>query len=157
MRYILDTRRCVDRRARSRNLPKIAARSRTLQQEGYLFEHHGAWFVRYRERVQRENGSIKLCQRAKMLGRVKDYPRASHIKPVLFEFMQRLNAGRSLPESNMALSEFVETVFVPYIQEKRASTRKGYAEIWQNHIRDRVGHIRLSRSEPFTLARCSRQ
>jgi integrase len=113
-------------------------------QEGYLFEHHGAWFVRYRERVQRENGSIKLCQRAKMLGRVKDYPRASHIKPVLVEFMQRLNAGRSLPESNMALSEFVETVFIPYIQEKRASTRKGYAEIWQNHIRDRVGHIRLS-------------
>ena len=113
-------------------------------QEGYLFEHHGAWFVRYRERVQRENGSIKLCQRAKMLGRVKDYPRESHIKPVLVEFMQRLNAGSSLPEGNMALSEFVETVFVPYIQEKRASTRKGYTEIWQNHIRDRVGHIRLS-------------
>jgi integrase len=30
-----------------------------------------------------------------------------------------------------------------YIEEKRASTRKRYTEIWNNHIRDRIGHIRL--------------
>jgi hypothetical protein len=31
----------------------------------------------------------------------------------------------------------------PNIEEKRASTKKGYEEIWNNHIRDRVGHIRM--------------
>jgi hypothetical protein len=25
----------------------------------------------------------------------------------------------------------------------RESTKKGYREIWNNHIRDRVGHIRM--------------
>ncbi len=37
------------------------------------------------------------------------------------------------------LREFVEKVY----EELRASTKKGYEEIWNNHISDRVGHIRL--------------
>jgi hypothetical protein len=42
-------------------------------QEGYLYKHHGSWFVRYRERVQREDGSIKLRQRAKRLAAVEEF------------------------------------------------------------------------------------
>jgi hypothetical protein len=30
-----------------------------------------------------------------------------------------------------------------YIEVKRASTKKGYENIGNNHIRDRVGHIRM--------------
>ena len=93
-----------------------------------------AWFVKYRVRVRQEDGSIKLRQRAKMLGRVADYPRESDILPVKIEFMQRLNAGGR---------EFVEKVYLPYIEELRASTKKGYAEIWNNYISNRVGHIRM--------------
>lgn len=43
----------------------------------------------------------------------------------------------------MTLMEFVEKVYLPYIEELRESTRKGYREIWNNHICGRVGHIRL--------------
>jgi integrase len=32
---------------------------------------------------------------------------------------------------------------LPFLEEKRASTKKGYEEIWKNHICDRVGKIRL--------------
>jgi integrase len=112
-------------------------------QDGCLYVDHAAWFVRYRVRVRQEDGSIKLKQRAKMLGRVADYPRESDIMPLKAEFMQRLNAGKFTPESSMELREFVERVYLPYIEELRASTKKGYQEIWKNHIFDRVGHIRL--------------
>jgi integrase len=112
-------------------------------QDGYLFVDHGAWFVRYRERVRQEDGSIKLKQRARKLGNVRDYPRESNIRPLLVEFTQRLNAGRFAPETSMTLKEFGEKIYLPYIQEKRASTKKGYAEIWKNHICDRVGYIRM--------------
>jgi len=112
-------------------------------QEGYLFKHHGAWFVRYRERVQMEDGSTKLRQRAKRLAAVKDYPTQSQVKPLLTQFMQRLNAGKQFADPSMTLQEFFERIYVPYIQEKRASTRKGYEEIWRNHVGDRVGHFRL--------------
>jgi integrase len=43
----------------------------------------------------------------------------------------------------MVLTEFVEKIYLPCIEELRESTKKGYREIWNNHISDRVGHIRL--------------
>jgi hypothetical protein len=46
-------------------------------QDGCLYADHAAWFVKYRVQVRQEDGSIKLKQRAKMLGRVADYPRES--------------------------------------------------------------------------------
>jgi integrase len=112
-------------------------------QDGYLYIHHGGWYVRYRARVRQENGSIKLRQRAKKLGSVTDYPHESNIMPLKAEFMNSLNAGKFTPEGSMILKEFVEKVYLPYTEELRASTKKGYREIWNNHICDRVGHIRM--------------
>jgi integrase len=44
----------------------------------------------------------------------------------------------------LPLSEFVETVYLPWAEaERRASTHKGYKEIWENHLLKRIGHIRL--------------
>ncbi|HEX2713647.1 MAG TPA: tyrosine-type recombinase/integrase [Candidatus Acidoferrales bacterium] len=112
-------------------------------QDGQLYVHHGAWFVRYRVRVRQEDGLTKLQQKAKKLGSVADYPLESQIMPLKTDFMHRLNAGKFTPESGMVLKEFVEKVYLPYIEELRESTKKGYWEIWNNHIRDRVGHIRM--------------
>jgi hypothetical protein len=112
-------------------------------QEGYLFVDHGAWFVRYRERARQEDGSIKLNQKARKLGTLKSYPRESNIKPLLREFMQRLNAGKFTPEASMTLREFVECFYLVFVEdEMRASTDKGYRESG-SHIRDRVGEIRV--------------
>lgn len=112
-------------------------------QDGCLYADNGAWFVKYRVRVQQEDGSTKLKQRAKMLGRLADYPRESDVMLLKTEFMQRINAGKFSPHGSMNLREFVEKVYLPYIEELRASTKKGYREIWNNHVSDRVGHIRL--------------
>ena len=105
--------------------------------------HRGSWYVRFRNRVRQEDGSIKLRQKAKKLGSVKDYPRKSQIMPMLAEFMQRVNAGKFMPKASMTLKEFVDKIYLVYIEGKRPSTKKGYAEIWKNHICDRVGHIQL--------------
>jgi len=112
-------------------------------QEGHLYARHGAWFVRYRERTRQFDGSIKDQQRAKKLGSIEDYPRESQIRPLFAEFMRKLNASTFTPETCMTLTDFVENFYLKYIEEKRASTKKGYTEIWNRHIRKRVGHIRL--------------
>ena len=112
-------------------------------QNGGLYAHHGAWYVAYRVPVRQENGSTKLKNKVKMLGSLKEYPRETDILHLKTEFMLRINAGRFTPETNMALSEFVEKVYLPYVEELRASTKKGYREIWTNHISKRVGPIRL--------------
>ncbi len=113
-------------------------------QDGYLYVDHGAWFVRYRERVRQQDGSIKLKQRARRLGSVSDYRRECDIRPLFTEFMQRLNAARFAAETNLTLKLFVENVYLPFVEsEARASTKKGYREIWRNHICDRVGDFRV--------------
>jgi hypothetical protein len=99
--------------------------------------------VAYRVPVRQENGSTKLKNKVKMLGSLKDYPRETDILHLKTEFMLRINAGRFTPETNMTLSEFVEKVYLPYVEELRASTKKGYREIWNNHISNRVGSIRM--------------
>ena len=114
-------------------------------QEGHLYVRYGAWYVRYRQRVRRDDGSIKLRQRANRLGSVKDYPSESHIKPLLIAFMSKVNAGMFTPEPGITVKEFVEKIYFSCLGEKRASTRKGYVEIWENHICDRVGNIQLRR------------
>src|SRR5882762_9370585 len=95
-------------------------------QDGCLYADHAAWYVKYRVQVRQEDGSIKFNQRAKMLGRLERYPRASHIMPLKVEFMRRLNAGKFTPESSRGLREFFEDIYLPYIDELRASTKKGY-------------------------------
>lgn len=78
-----------------------------------------------------------------MLGSVADYLLESQIMSLKTESMHRLNAGNFRSESGMVLTEFVEKIYLFYIEELRDSTKKGCREIWNNHMRDRVGHIRM--------------
>lgn len=113
-------------------------------QKGQLYRDHGAWFVRYRERVRKEDGSIRLQRKSKRLGSVEKHPTKTDIEPLRTAFMQKVNAGVASPESSMTLSEFVSSVYLPWVQaERRASTHKGYQEIWENHLLKRIGQIRL--------------
>jgi integrase len=113
-------------------------------QQGQLYQDHGAWFVRYRDRVRQKDGSGKLQRKAKRLANIEEFPTKSDIEPLRTMFMQKINAGQFDPHSSMTLSEFVENAYLPWVEaERRASTHKGYREIWENHIRQHVGHIRL--------------
>ncbi len=38
-------------------------------QNGYLYEDHGSWYVRYRQRISQEDGSSKVSHVCKRLGR----------------------------------------------------------------------------------------
>jgi integrase len=113
-------------------------------QKGQLYREHGAWFVRYRERRRQEDSSIKLKRRSKRLGSVEKYPTKSDIEPVRMAFMQKMNSGQAIAEECMTLVEFVDTIYLPWVRtELRASTHKGYREVWKKHLVDRIGKIRL--------------
>ena len=44
----------------------------------------------------------------------------------------------------MTLAEFVERCYLPWVEaERRASTSKGYREIWENHMSARIGKLRV--------------
>ena len=89
---------------------------------GSLYEHHGAWFVRYSRRILEQDGSTNLNRVSKYLGRSKDFRRAS--------FMQTVNRDRLSANSRITLTAFVEGAYLPWTkEERRASTSKGHHEI----------------------------
>jgi hypothetical protein len=58
--------------------------------------------------------------------------------------MQTVNRDRLCANSRITLTAFVEGAYLPWTkEERRASTSKGHHEIWNNHLRDRVGKLRL--------------
>jgi len=126
-------------------------------QKGELYQEYGAWFVRYRERVQHTDGSIKFRRRAKRLGDVESFPRADDIEPLRVGFMQKINHDRSNGDSSMTLAEFVDCSYLPWIEaERRASTSKGYRELWENHISARIGELRVREVRTVHVSRMLR-
>ena len=113
-------------------------------QNGFLYEHHGAWYVRYRQRISKEDGSCNLNHLSKHLGRSKDFRDISDVELRRASFMQTVNRDRLSANSRITLTAFVEGAYLPWTkEERRASTSKGHHEIWINHIRDHVGELHL--------------
>jgi hypothetical protein len=113
-------------------------------QNGSLYEHHGAWFVRYSRRISEQDGSINLNRVSKYLGRSKDFRSISDVERSRASFMQTVNRDRLGANSRITLTAFVEGAYLPWTkEERRASTSKGHHEIWINHIRDHVGELHL--------------
>jgi integrase len=113
-------------------------------QNGFLYEHHGAWYVRYRQRISKGDGSTNLRRASKHLGRSKDFRNISDVEQCRASFMQTVNRDRLSANSRITLTAFVEGAYLPWTkEERRASTSKGHHEIWINHIRDHVGELHL--------------
>jgi integrase len=113
-------------------------------QNGFLYEHHGAWFVRYSQRNSKQDGFTNLDRTSKHLGRCKDFRNISDVEQCRALFMQTVNRVRLSANSRITLTAFVEGAYLPWTkEERRASTSKGYHEIWINHIREHVGDLHL--------------
>ena len=113
-------------------------------QNGSLYEHHGAWFVRYSQRISEQDCSANLDRVSKHLGSSKDFRSISDVERSRASFMQTVNRDRLSANSRITLTAFVEGAYLPWTKEElRASTSKGHHEIWINHIRDHVGGLQL--------------
>lgn len=109
-------------------------------QHGYLYENHGAWFVRYRHTD--ESGNVVYT--AEHLGRCKDFFGIAEVEQCRAEFMQTINRDRLNANLRLTLAAFLEGAYLPWTkEERRASTSKGHHEIWRNYLRERVGDLRL--------------
>jgi len=126
-------------------------------QRGCLYSENGVWFVRYRERVSHRDGSTKWKRRAKRLGTTDEFPTEGHVESERTAFMQKINAGQFAPDTSMTLKDFVELSYLPWAKaEHRASTYKGYGEIWENQIRDRIGHLYMREIRTVHVSRMLR-
>src|ERR1019366_225514 len=105
---------------------------------------HGAWYVRYREKESLPDGSHQTVQRAKLLARLRDFPKKSEIIPLKNEFMEKFNRAATSAEPGIRLWDFVDKISFPAVERRLArSTVKGYRDSWRCHLLDRIGNIRI--------------
>src|SRR5271154_1018115 len=112
-------------------------------QSGNIRKKHGSWHLRYwaREVV---DGQIVQKQKTVVLARVSDEYRSKvDVWPLAEKILAPLNRGSAASE-DLTVTEFVEKYFLPYIGEKRKpSTKKFYKEVHENHLRAKVGGVKL--------------
>ena len=118
-----------------------------IEQRGYIFHQRKSWFVRYCDSVLQANGSVKRVQVCKKLDvpYSDQYRTKASVKSFAQEILAPLNNGTLSPESTMAITEFVEKVYLPNYVDKqlRTSTRKSYREIWESCLMGRMGKMTL--------------
>jgi integrase len=113
-------------------------------QRGQIFKKGRRWYVRfYRDEIK--DGKIvrqRVCQ--KLASCDDEHRTVASVRSIANEILFPLNAGRLRAESAQTVSQFIETMYFPYIQEhKRPSTRKGYTDLYHDHLKARISTIRL--------------
>jgi integrase len=133
-------------------------------QRGYIYEASGCFYVRYwtteivdgqPQRVQR---SEKLCEKSD-----KHYARNSKaVKLLRDDFMHKQNQEQATHRAvnravDMTVADFWEQRYLPYCEEivkltgkprKKASTMRGYKQIWNQHLKGHFGKATLQEYEP---------
>ena len=110
---------------------------RRRNQEGSLYEDHGAWYVRYRE-----VGKKNLV--AHRLASTEEYPKKAEVIPLKKRFMDRVNRTARFADAGIAIVDFFEEVYLPAVTGRlKPSTVKGYKDSWRCHVKDRMnGRVR---------------
>jgi integrase len=130
----------------------------TRSQAGYLYEAYGAFYVRY-YRSEMVDGKLARVQRAHRLC-ARDKNGANHsatckaVKDKCAEFMLKVNAAKIMAR-DMQVAAFWSEHYLKHCEEimkngqgrKRASTIRGYKQVWNQHLKGHFGDLLLSQYE----------
>jgi integrase len=74
-----------------------------------------------------------------------DYRTQKSVQPFVAKILTPLNGGLLNPQSTMLVTEFVERIYLSEYVDKnlRAATKKQYRDIWENHLKPRMGKLTL--------------
>jgi integrase len=117
------------------------------EQKGYVFHTGKSWFVRYCDDVLEADGTIrrKLVCKKLPVDYFDEYRTKKSVQPFVDEILAPVNGGLLNPQSTMPITEFVEKVYLPQYVERqlRAATLKQYRDVWEGHLKARMGKLTL--------------
>jgi hypothetical protein len=122
-------------------------------QRGYIYEHSGAFYVRYYEMIDgvRKQKAKKLCPKDRQSG--YGSPSAKAVRELAEDFLrmgdsalieseiERLKAllvKKNTPEGVTPLTvvAFWDTIYLPFIEQNlKHSTVWGYKQVWNQHLK----------------------
>lgn len=117
------------------------------EQKGYVFHRYASWFVRYMDDVMQPDRTVKRKLVTKKLDVPygEEYRTRKSVQSFVEDILAPVNRGLLNPQSTMLVTEFVDKVYLPEYVEKnlRAATQKQYSNVWENHLKPRMGNLTL--------------
>lgn len=117
------------------------------EQKGYVFHWYGSWFVRYCDDVMQADGTIKRKLVCKKLDVPYggEYRTKKSVQPFVDAILAPINSGKLNPSSTQTVCDFVDNVYLKeYVKKNlRAATNKQYKDVWENHLKPRMGKLTL--------------
>jgi len=117
-------------------------------QRGYIYEAFGAFHVRYRTEEIVEGKLLRVQRSHRLCPKDREHPTAASksVRRVCDEFIATINAQTSGPEqpTDLTVASFWEHTYLPFITENlKPSTRLGYQQVWNQHLKDHFGNMTL--------------
>jgi integrase len=112
---------------------------RRREQRGTVYAKSGMWYVRYSDHRVIEGQLVRkrLC---KQLGALADMTK-KQARTEAKTFLAKINAPTLTPETAVIFAAFVESVYLPRIEQRtRPSTYRGYKVLWRE-IRPFCGNL----------------
>jgi integrase len=119
---------------------------RHRKQNGTIIAINNRWYVRFWER-RNIGGTIERKRATHLLGTVTT--RGKHPPADIVDEAERhmatVNNAVIPAEHTVSIGDFVENVYLPWVKQyKRASTYKGYRDIWEDHLKPTTSRERGS-------------
>jgi integrase len=122
------------------------SREQRREQKGHLYRRGDGWFVRYYDDILQADGTVKRTQVSKKLevSYCDEYRTKKSVRPFAADILAPLNRGVVTVQSTMRIADFIEKEHLPKIeQRRRASTLKGYKDVWRLHLKGRIANMTL--------------
>ena len=112
------------------------------QQSGSLYPRHGWWNLRFRQTIS-NGGTTETQHKAVRLCPVDERGTSKRVKALVMKeqadeikrWLEPANIAKKSPETIRTVAGFVTDVYLPFVQlHKRASTLKGYTDMWEDHV-----------------------
>ncbi len=124
---------------------------RNRKQHGQIIRIGDRWYVRYWER-RNVGGTIERKRVTHSIGQVTTRGKRppADIVTGAERHMAKVNSGTIPAERIVTISDFVERVYLPWIeQHKRPSTAKGYRDIWEDHLKPLCEQVWLRETRTY--------
>jgi len=114
-------------------------------QHGQVYRKGRLWMLRYWQDEVGPDGQIIRRRRAKKLAEYSDqYRSKKDLADEIIKVLRTINSNHRSPASNTTMQHFIEHLYLPDVRlKKQPSTVKGYVDIYEGHVKHRIGGLRL--------------
>jgi hypothetical protein len=112
-------------------------------QRGHLYKHRGSWLLRYYD-WEIKSGETRRIRVAERIADCKEFPTKASVRLLADKHLAKINSKETTIGSSQTVADFITLVYFPLAEKRlRASTVKGYRDIFFVHVKARLDDLRL--------------